>query len=125
MSTVQVAEQNFATTIKQQRRFVAGPGGAKSAAASSLQADLSPQKPKGVLGEGPFRWFTICSALQATMPKRFMRVGRGVERLVGSDEPARQVKWIFGVFVLCLSLFFVLGNAGVSVGFAFAAAHAG
>jgi len=121
------------------------------------------------------------------MPKALMRVGRGVERLVGSDvhpgewhlvllcfanlfllltayyilkvireplillgggavsrsyargmqagllflvvpaysalanrvEPARLVKWIFGMFVLCLSLFFVLGNAGVPVGFAF------
>ncbi len=39
--------------------------------------------------------------------------------LANRVEPARLVKWIFGVFVLCLAVFFALGNAGVSVGFAF------
>src|SRR5678815_1457558 len=39
--------------------------------------------------------------------------------LANRVEPARLVKWIFGVFVVCLASFFVLGNAGVSVGFAF------
>ena len=121
------------------------------------------------------------------MPKALIRIGRGVERLVGSDvhpgewhlvllffanlfllltayyilkvireplillgggavsrsyargmqagllflvipaysalanrvEPARLVKWIFGVFVLCLAVFFALGTAGVALGFPF------
>jgi AAA family ATP:ADP antiporter len=39
--------------------------------------------------------------------------------LANRVEPARLVKWIFGVFVLCLAVFFALGNAGVSVGFGF------
>jgi ATP:ADP antiporter, AAA family len=39
--------------------------------------------------------------------------------LANRVEPARLVKWIFGVFVLCLAVFFALGNAGVTVGFAF------
>jgi AAA family ATP:ADP antiporter len=39
--------------------------------------------------------------------------------LANRVEPARLVKWIFGVFVICLAVFFALGNAGVSVGFAF------
>jgi AAA family ATP:ADP antiporter len=34
-------------------------------------------------------------------------------------EPARLVKWIYAVFVVCLALFFALGKAGVPVGFAF------
>ena len=34
-------------------------------------------------------------------------------------EPARLVKWIYGVFVLCLGAFFALGQLGRSVGFAF------
>ena len=39
--------------------------------------------------------------------------------LANRVEPARLVKWIFGVFVLCLGVFFALGTAGISVGFAF------
>ena len=39
--------------------------------------------------------------------------------LANRVEPARLVKWIFGVFVLCLVVFFALGNAGVPIGFAF------
>jgi AAA family ATP:ADP antiporter len=34
-------------------------------------------------------------------------------------EPARLVKWIFGVFVICLAIFFVLGQLGVGIGFPF------
>ena len=39
--------------------------------------------------------------------------------LANRVEPARLVKWIFGVFVLCLAVFFAVGSAGVPVGFAF------
>src|SRR4051794_11575608 len=39
--------------------------------------------------------------------------------LANRVEPARLVKWIFGVFVACLAVFFGLGTAGVSIGFAF------
>jgi len=39
--------------------------------------------------------------------------------LANRVEPARLVKWIFGVFVVCLSVFFLLGNLGVPLGFAF------
>jgi AAA family ATP:ADP antiporter len=39
--------------------------------------------------------------------------------LANRVEPARLVKWIFGVFVLCLAVFFAMGTAGLSVGFPF------
>jgi AAA family ATP:ADP antiporter len=39
--------------------------------------------------------------------------------LANRFEPARLVKWIFGVFVLCLALFFALGRLGVGIGFPF------
>jgi AAA family ATP:ADP antiporter len=39
--------------------------------------------------------------------------------LANRIEPARLVKWIFGVFVVCLATFFGLGRLGVSIGFAF------
>jgi ATP:ADP antiporter, AAA family len=39
--------------------------------------------------------------------------------LANRVEPARLVKWIMGSFVACLVAFFVLGRAGVAVGFAF------
>ena len=39
--------------------------------------------------------------------------------LANRFEPARLVKWIFGVFVFCLTLFFALGRLGVGIGFAF------
>jgi AAA family ATP:ADP antiporter len=39
--------------------------------------------------------------------------------LANRVEPARLVKWIMGSFVVCLVGFFVLGRAGVRVGFAF------
>src|SRR5262245_44623364 len=39
--------------------------------------------------------------------------------LANRVEPARLVKWIFGVFVACLSIFFLLGQVGVAIGFAF------
>jgi AAA family ATP:ADP antiporter len=39
--------------------------------------------------------------------------------LANRVEPARLVKWIFGVFVLCLAVFFALGTLGVALGFAF------
>jgi ATP:ADP antiporter, AAA family len=39
--------------------------------------------------------------------------------LANRFEPARLVKWIFGVFVFCLASFFALGKAGVGIGFPF------
>jgi AAA family ATP:ADP antiporter len=39
--------------------------------------------------------------------------------LANRFEPARLVKWIFGVFVFCLALFFALGKLGVGIGFPF------
>jgi AAA family ATP:ADP antiporter len=39
--------------------------------------------------------------------------------LANRFEPARLVKWIFGVFAVCLTIFFLLGKAGVPIGFAF------
>ena len=39
--------------------------------------------------------------------------------LANRFEPARLVKWIFGVFVVCLATFFVLGKLGLSIGFPF------
>ena len=39
--------------------------------------------------------------------------------LANRFEPAKLVKWIMGVFVLCVAAFVVLGRAGVHVGFAF------
>ena len=39
--------------------------------------------------------------------------------LANRVEPARLVKWIFGVFVVCLMLFFALGKIGVPIGFGF------
>jgi AAA family ATP:ADP antiporter len=39
--------------------------------------------------------------------------------LANRFEPARLVKWIFGVFVFCLVLFFALGKLGVGIGFPF------
>jgi AAA family ATP:ADP antiporter len=39
--------------------------------------------------------------------------------LANRVEPARLVKWIFGVFVASLSIFFLLGKAGVPIGFGF------
>jgi AAA family ATP:ADP antiporter len=39
--------------------------------------------------------------------------------LANRVEPPNLVKWIFGVFVACLVTFFVLGKAGVSIGFPF------
>ena len=39
--------------------------------------------------------------------------------LANRYEPARLVKWIMSLFALCLIVFFALGQAGVSVGFAF------
>src|SRR5204862_1325573 len=39
--------------------------------------------------------------------------------LANRFEPARLVKWIFGMFVLCLALFFVFGKLGVGIGFPF------
>lgn len=39
--------------------------------------------------------------------------------LANRFEPARLVKWIFGVFAVCLTVFFLLGKAGVPLGFAF------
>src|SRR6188508_1654290 len=37
--------------------------------------------------------------------------------LANRFEPARLVKWIFGVFVICLAAFFALGKLGVGLGF--------
>jgi AAA family ATP:ADP antiporter len=39
--------------------------------------------------------------------------------LANRVEPARLVKWIFGVFVVCLMAFFALGKIGVPIGFGF------
>jgi len=39
--------------------------------------------------------------------------------LANHVEPARLVKWIFGVFVVCLSAFFVAGKLGAAIGFGF------
>ena len=39
--------------------------------------------------------------------------------LANRYEPARLVKWIFGAFVVCLALFFALGELGVGIGFPF------
>lgn len=39
--------------------------------------------------------------------------------LANRFEPGRLVKWIMGVFVVCVGAFVVLGRAGVHVGFAF------
>jgi len=39
--------------------------------------------------------------------------------LANRFEPARLVKWIFGVFAFCLTLFFALGKLGVGIGFPF------
>ncbi len=39
--------------------------------------------------------------------------------LANRVEPARLVKWIYGVFVVCLVAFYALGQVGVSIGFAF------
>ncbi|HXI57977.1 MAG TPA: Npt1/Npt2 family nucleotide transporter, partial [Polyangia bacterium] len=39
--------------------------------------------------------------------------------LANRFEPARLVKWIMGVFVVCLVTFFALGQLGVPIGFAF------
>jgi ATP:ADP antiporter, AAA family len=39
--------------------------------------------------------------------------------LANRVEPARLVSWIMGVFVLCLTAFFVLGRSGAGIGFVF------
>jgi AAA family ATP:ADP antiporter len=39
--------------------------------------------------------------------------------LANRFEPARLVKWIFGLFVACLAAFFMLGKLGVAIGFPF------